>query len=1574
MAARIRIEIRDNDDDYVDVTDRVVMGSVGRLSYTAETFGGVGILAPPSKMKLRNDDGWWTTEPTRVQGPYNPLRGAWEGRVVRFRRVTEEEEDVIGLFRVASPVGVEIEGQGVATMTLESMAEAIRRGDAGTVGAGRGWYADIPWTLAVDRYRVPDDLSSMSFPQTQIEYEALLGKERDVSSIGRPGDYDENGFHEVRYKAVDSTWNEQDRVFCFATHGELWEWDPETGLYDEVSLGFSIPNDHDILRVWWHKGYGSNTNYYLVMTAVREVSDEQQSSRSSGYYQPLDQKAEGCRAVTFWKHDRAVLLATLPVHASAPYDDYHPNLAPVIYRSSPHTTPAGSVVAQFGGEKNAVGDEQMENLTIPWAQYVFPLLSRRQHANDSTYYADPGGDLDEIEYRRVIEQALPGDGHLYSSVAEAEQSWTVEPDPAYPDNQVYHDSMLRSGRGYYQIHSDFGVVGPASPYFGGARYSLGNGPMIDASIPARPQDFDGGSGLAFFLAWTGWDRSSDTWHVCTALVRGSTQQIRVDAGSSRQLPQYTVPTFLHLDVNGYSNLRGFLFVGWYDPYGTDEGGSPSWRSARSGVGVYPMTAVYSTSPPDLSATAGGLKSILFTYTGSEGGALFERGYNTSDSNFPYGGRMTPVGMTAKQTFGGGTTVYEIGLFLLDRAEVQLSKQEKRPGIPYRMAKFVILYLGGSDSLILASGVLEKVRRFALPPMGCTRTLVGEVHGDEAESQFFYVPGEQAIYAYTPNDGVPIKRLGAVDFADSFLGIGRLAVGNFGGDRSDPRICGVTSPVFPLTGPERWPVGQYRAFYYGEAHGGRIPLLDNSDLSRWEGIRLAAEVGNSIYFIDRAGAGILKKRPDANTTPQFTLTPDKYGMGSKRRAAPIVTHAVRSVGKVVPREPEVTVLLSPYSEWNAQPLIMGFDSRPVYLELRCIQGGLVTAPPPWTNDPNLGQTLWTFRFLGRRMTAYLTADVSVGSYQFYLSEVAEIELGDLLTFSAVDSDMVVVGVDYDTGLVTTLSATAERTEFSYDEGAEVFIDKRADGRWSWPASDEIGRRDGVGQVATTANVGDARVHVTSLAGVGVGNIVAFVPTGSAGVQLPLYRVTRTIRRGDADESVGGRDEAWIEIEYVDPSGDYDASGAPGLREQAPSGSEIFSLVTLPQKSQQTPIGGSGLVFAVVGGGGTAGDDDEKPVLEGDRVVVDYAGFEIKRESHQKVTATDAAGVSLFGKQTPKNLKVNRFMDRQIANMDVNRRVRDGSQGAIDLVLRDVTDERARLLEPWDVIRVKDRDLLMDREDATPPFSAAFLVAQHHAKPDEDRADLYLHELTEQSGAAPFAGGVLAVETLEGLSGWWAADEIEGLSDTDPVEEWEDQSGRGHLLSQATATARPLYRTGIQNGLPGIWFDGTDDFLLGSQVGMHTNEARGWSSGGLTIYVVGQRDASKSFANSYVERWGGTSLNEWILRPDLMGVFEDVGTYATGGLYTVAQGSSPELMVLAWNPGGKVECYRGLTLLGLSASTIVDVGHAAVNLRIGANGFGFYFLKGHIFEVMISARYHATAERQATSNYLMNKWGL
>lgn len=59
-----------------------------------------------------------------------------------------------------------------------------------------------------------------------------------------------------------------------------------------------------------------------------------------------------------------------------------------------------------------------------------------------------------------------------------------------------------------------------------------------------------------------------------------------------------------------------------------------------------------------------------------------------------------------------------------------------------------------------------------------------------------------------------------------------------------------------------------------------------------------------------------------------------------------------------------------------------------------------------------------------------------------------------------------------------------------------------------------------------------------------------------------------------------------------------------------------------------------------------------------------------------------------------------------------------------------------------------------------------------------------------------------------------------ANNDPVGCWQDQSGNGVNFTTSTAGVRPLLKTNVSNSLPGIAFDGTNDYLTAGSTPLNT----------------------------------------------------------------------------------------------------------------------------------------------------------
>ncbi len=87
-----------------------------------------------------------------------------------------------------------------------------------------------------------------------------------------------------------------------------------------------------------------------------------------------------------------------------------------------------------------------------------------------------------------------------------------------------------------------------------------------------------------------------------------------------------------------------------------------------------------------------------------------------------------------------------------------------------------------------------------------------------------------------------------------------------------------------------------------------------------------------------------------------------------------------------------------------------------------------------------------------------------------------------------------------------------------------------------------------------------------------------------------------------------------------------------------------------------------------------------------------------------------------------------------------------------------------------------------------------------------------------GSIPIQSSAFSPASISGLQFWYKSD-AGAFNDAgstlatngQTVQQWNDQSGNSRNLTQATSGKRAIYNTNQLNNLPGILFDGTDDFF-------------------------------------------------------------------------------------------------------------------------------------------------------------------
>ncbi len=245
------------------------------------------------------------------------------------------------------------------------------------------------------------------------------------------------------------------------------------------------------------------------------------------------------------------------------------------------------------------------------------------------------------------------------------------------------------------------------------------------------------------------------------------------------------------------------------------------------------------------------------------------------------------------------------------------------------------------------------------------------------------------------------------------------------------------------------------------------------------------------------------------------------------------------------------------------------------------------------------------------------------------------------------------------------------------------------------------------------------------------------------------------------------------------------------------------------------------------------------------------------------------------------------------------------------------------------------------------------------------------------------GLSVPASFAGLILWLAADDLTiagsaAPADGDAISTWRSRVKTPWTSTEVTftgtTTTRPLYKTGIQNSLPGVLFDGVDDFMNVSSGGWINHVSRTEH----TLFVVCKPTALVS----------PIPANTTYSAPNIIsdsGQWHGISLYPSGAdnvlrawNYDDAAGRSVAMAALAintvalitsWHQGGTL--YASLNEAAAVTSTCRVLVSGGTLLQLGTSG-GTKFYTGHIFEVLMFNRALTTDERDAVSDYLRAKW--
>lgn len=181
-------------------------------------------------------------------------------------------------------------------------------------------------------------------------------------------------------------------------------------------------------------------------------------------------------------------------------------------------------------------------------------------------------------------------------------------------------------------------------------------------------------------------------------------------------------------------------------------------------------------------------------------------------------------------------------------------------------------------------------------------------------------------------------------------------------------------------------------------------------------------------------------------------------------------------------------------------------------------------------------------------------------------------------------------------------------------------------------------------------------------------------------------------------------------------------------------------------------------------------------------------------------------------------------------------------------------------------------------------------------------------------------------------------------SDPVRQWNDQSGNGYHLSQATLGLRPtLNTTGGPSSLPTLVFDGSDDFMLTAG-----SLATFPSKRGLAIAVY--KNTAASGVDAVCSTYVGVGVDwEWttVTAVSMKNYWYDGVGSVTGALYDAA---STFILKSMWRDGDTTLKHRR-NAAAADSMTITNNQPASNPLAVGANTVGTENLTGSLSMVAL-----------------------
>ena len=217
--------------------------------------------------------------------------------------------------------------------------------------------------------------------------------------------------------------------------------------------------------------------------------------------------------------------------------------------------------------------------------------------------------------------------------------------------------------------------------------------------------------------------------------------------------------------------------------------------------------------------------------------------------------------------------------------------------------------------------------------------------------------------------------------------------------------------------------------------------------------------------------------------------------------------------------------------------------------------------------------------------------------------------------------------------------------------------------------------------------------------------------------------------------------------------------------------------------------------------------------------------------------------------------------------------------------------------------------------------------------------------------------------------------------DTFNQWEDSSANAHNANPIGGGSGPApeWWSNVQNGLGGVYFNGTTD-------GLSVNPITDLQSvTGQTIIVVA-KSLNPSSTGQYIQGGedGNTGLDEVFIRQS--GGTYDIRTAFGGATGGVVDGNTHILTTVFSGSGVSNSdrlkfridsCEQTLSFnssISATTSSLTDYVFMGVSYSNAVSGVEQYYYNGFIFDVLVYSRALSVTELTTVENYLSNKWSI